>query len=313
MRRQVIALTAAVVIAIATATPAWAKGDGDLFNHNVTPGKGHDVTAEVWSNPGKGQASGGGNSKGRESTSVDGQSPAEATKSLDNRRSQAQFQCDQLAATATSASNTINSNQAPGNSAAVTAAEQSLRTATAQLQQYCQGWMVDNNTFRADNIAPRPDPAYLGRRAVLSLDLPGASPVIDPSPSLNQWKMAAVGYPLWLSVADPRTSMSTAITVEGHSVSLSATRAAVTFSMGDGNSVSCAQTTKWSGSVRAGTPSPTCGYRYQKPSSPGSYRITASTSWQVTWSVMGQSGTLQITKAGGQELPVGELQSVVVR
>lgn len=106
MRRQVIALTAAVVIAIATATPAWAEGDGDGFDHRVTPGKGHDVTAEVWSNPGKGQASGGGNSKGRESTSVDGQSPAEATKSLDNRRSQAQFQCDQLAATAMSASNT---------------------------------------------------------------------------------------------------------------------------------------------------------------------------------------------------------------
>lgn len=300
MRRQVIALTTALLVSLTAATtPAWAGGDANGWGHHVTPGAGgHDIGADVWKNGGTGKGR-----TGHDSTSVDGQTPADAGKALNNRKSQLVYQCTQIASSLTTAAN------APAGKNKNTA----LADLMAQFNKGCTGLTMNGGKPVATNVAPRPDPAYLGRRAVLYLDLPGARPVISPAPAVNKWKMTAVGYPLWLSVTDPRSQVSTSITVEGYQVSLKATRSAVHFSMGDGNSVSCASTTAWSRSVKAGTTSPTCGYRYQEPSAPGSYKVTATTGWEVTWSVMGASGTVGIDKAGGVQLPVGELQSVVVR
>lgn len=299
MRRQVIALGTAALLTLSTMTaaPAWARGDGTNWNGNVTPGQGgHDVGADVWKDGGKGGS-------GKDSTSVDGQTPAEAGKSLDNRKSQAQYKCDQIAGQMKSMAGQDPNNK--GNDA-------KMKNLTGQFNQSCTGVSDATKPGTVTNVKPRPDPGYLGRRAALTLDLPGAHPVVSPDPSLNKWRMAAVGYPLWLSVDDPRSQVSTSITVEGYQVSLSAKRSAIQYNMGDGNTVSCGVTTQWTKAVKAGTPSPTCGYRYQKPSEPGKYKVTASAGWQVTWSVMGETGTIGIDKAGGVQLPVGELQSVVV-
>ncbi len=99
MRRQVIAGGAALVLGLSliTAPSAWARGDGGDWSNQVTPGGGgHDVSAEVWRNGGGGGSSGTGGSSGsgagqgpKEATSVDGQTPADAAHSLDNRRSRA--------------------------------------------------------------------------------------------------------------------------------------------------------------------------------------------------------------------------------
>ena len=97
----------------------------------------------------------------------------------------------------------------------------------------------------------------------------------------------------------------------GQIVSLSAKRNGLSFDMGDGHTVHCDATTPWSPSVEPGTPSPTCGYTYQQAAPPEGYKVTAITSWDVTWSVLGHTGSVHIEKAGGQMLPVGELESVV--
>lgn len=297
MRRQVAAFCVAALLGLSTATSAWAGGDSG-YNHNVTPGQGgHDVGADVWKDGGSGKGG-----AGKDSTSIDGQTPQEASKSLDTRKSQSQYKCDQIAGQM----------KGLGGQAPNKANDAKMKNLTGQFNQSCTGVSDATKPGTVTNVKPRPDPGYLGRRAALTLDLPGAHPVISPDPSLNKWKMAAVGYPLWLSVTDPRSQVSTSITVEGYQVSLSAKRSAIRYNMGDGNTVSCGATTQWTKSVKAGTASPTCGYRYQKPSDPGRYKVTASAGWQVTWSVMGETGTIGIDKAGGVQLLVGELQSVVV-
>ena len=44
------------------------------------------------------------------------------------------------------------------------------------------------------------DPQVVAREAVARLRLTAPKPAVGPPPSINKWKMAAVGYPLWLWV-----------------------------------------------------------------------------------------------------------------
>lgn len=156
---------------------------------------------------------------------------------------------------------------------------------------------------------PPPSPAALGAEAVAALTLPDATPMVGPDPSRNKWNMVAIGYPIWLWTEGVDTLTASA-SVRGHTISLVARRTSVSFSMGDGQKVSCIMTTAWVPGVRAGAPSPTCGYTYAQT---GQYRVAALAQWQVTWSVLGESGTIPVAKGAARQLPVGELQAVVVR
>jgi hypothetical protein len=149
--------------------------------------------------------------------------------------------------------------------------------------------------------------------AVARLQLPTISPGIGPSPDLNPWKMAAVGYPLWLW-ADGATHVGpVSDSVAGLSVSLEADVSSLTFRMGDGHSVTCAGSGHpWTAAVEPGTKSPTCGYTYAKPSLPdGPYTVAAIANWAVTWTSNGQSGVINVPAVDSTELPVGELQVLV--
>lgn len=157
--------------------------------------------------------------------------------------------------------------------------------------------------------APAPPPAaLLGAQAVLQLQFPLTMPHIGPPPSVNQWRKAFVGYPLWLW-SNGETTLAQQTTVMGYPVSLQATRSAVHYDMGDGGSVDCATSTPWvQGSAAPGVPSPDCGYTYQKA---GTYQVTAVVTWTVTWTALGQSGTIPVQKAGRVTLLVGELEAIV--
>ena len=159
-------------------------------------------------------------------------------------------------------------------------------------------------TLRAEDVA------YL---AVATLQLPKTKPDIGPPPSINQWKMAAVGYPLWLSADGPRHVGPVATSVFNLSVSLEARLTETTYRMGDGHQVRCrGGGTAWTRAVKPGSPSPTCGYRYTKPSLPrGNYTVTATSSWAVTWRANGETGIITVPLSGTSELPVGELQVLV--
>ena len=101
------------------------------------------------------------------------------------------------------------------------------------------------------------------------LQLPVSAPGIGPDPDVNEWKMAAIGYPLWLWADGPTHVGPVGQNVAGLSVSLDAQLSKTVFRMGDGKSVTCAGGGKpYASWVQPGAKSPTCGYVYEKPSLP---------------------------------------------
>jgi hypothetical protein len=149
--------------------------------------------------------------------------------------------------------------------------------------------------------------------AVARLQLPTVAPGIGPSPELNPWDMAAVGYPLWLW-ADGTTHVGPiSDAVAGLSVSLEAEVTSLTFRMGDGHTINCPATGHpWTTAVEPGRKSPNCGYSYAQPSLPDdTYTVAAIANWAVTWTSNGQSGVINVPAVDTTELPVGELQVLV--
>ncbi len=156
-------------------------------------------------------------------------------------------------------------------------------------------------------------PGQAGAIAVARLKLPAVGPGIGPSPDLNRWQMAAVGYPLWLWADGPTQVGPVSDSVAGLSVSLRAEVSSLTFRMGDGTVVNCTGAgDKWTEAVEPGTKAPNCGHTYTKPSLPkGSYTVAALTNWAVTWTANGQSGVINVPAVQTTEIPVGELQVLV--
>lgn len=156
------------------------------------------------------------------------------------------------------------------------------------------------------------DPAIVAQQAIAQMTLPDTTIKVGPPPSINEWKMAVVGYPLWLWIDTP-DAQTTTVTQQGITITLNASRASTTFTMGDGTMETCETTTPWTEGVQPGTPSPTCGHTYLTPSLPkGNYTITATAHWSVDWTALGQAGTVPLDVTGAADLPVGELQSVIV-
>lgn len=142
------------------------------------------------------------------------------------------------------------------------------------------------------------------------LKLPMPVPQFGPDPKNNEWKMLAVGFPVWLWTSGPRT-MSSSSSMSGVTFTLTARLRSTSFNTGDGRSVTCTGMTSYSPNVKAGTPSPTCGHVYTKPSLPaGNYRVQAESHWDVTWSVAGFTGVLPVTRTATAELPIGELNAL---
>jgi hypothetical protein len=149
--------------------------------------------------------------------------------------------------------------------------------------------------------------------AAAYLPLKPGKPTVGPPPNLNKWKMAAVGYPLWIWAEGDLDPAPVSQSVSGLTVSLDANLAQIVYDMGDGTRITCGPGTPWrKGSAPAGTPSPDCGHTYTKPSLPkGSYTIAATTHWSVAWTAGGQSGTIPFTQTTTTTLPVGEVQALV--
>lgn len=145
------------------------------------------------------------------------------------------------------------------------------------------------------------------------MKLPDAAARVGPDPFANEWQMTAVGYPQWLWTDSPATQQ-VSVTEQGLTVELNARRTSTTFELGDGAKKTCHSMKPWSKSVQPGTPSPVCGHTYRKASLPeGNYEVTATESWEVTWSALGQSGVISTQRSGASfSLPVGQLQALVV-
>lgn len=157
------------------------------------------------------------------------------------------------------------------------------------------------------------DLSAMARTLIVRLQLPDPTPRFGPDPEANEWKMAAVGYPLWLWTDGPRT-VTSRVRAYGITFTLRATWLSTTFDMGDGHTVTCTATRAYPRTARPGAASPDCGYTYEKASLPkGSYTVTATTNWRIGWSALGASGSLPGTYTATRALAVGELNALVVR
>ncbi|MGI8457914.1 MAG: hypothetical protein ACR2LI_07360 [Propionibacteriaceae bacterium] len=159
-------------------------------------------------------------------------------------------------------------------------------------------------------VLPAIPPEVIAYQAVAELKLTAPKPVIGPSPDLNKWKSAVVGYPLWLSVDGSATPPAVSDSVYDVSVSLQARLTKVVFDMGDGSKVTCTQFSHpWSPSVATGAKSPWCGHTYVSvPKGSTTYTVTANAYWSVDWQINGSTGTLPFYQSSSEELPVSELQ-----
>ncbi|MBA3020724.1 hypothetical protein [Propionicimonas sp.] len=157
-----------------------------------------------------------------------------------------------------------------------------------------------------------PNPSASLREVVANLKLPDPTPRFGPDPSVNEWNMLAVGFPIWLWTDQP-TRITTTAHHDGLTFQLTATWQSTTFNMGDGHTTTCTTTTIYPPHLdKPGRPSPTCGYIYEVASpAKKPYTVTADTHWQINWAAADQTGTLNTTYTGNRTLDVGELQSLV--
>ena len=146
--------------------------------------------------------------------------------------------------------------------------------------------------------------------AATQIQLPTPTPQIGPDPTLNEWNMVAVRYPIWLSIADTTTKQSS-ITTHGVTLQLQASYSHTSYNMGDGNTITCYQNTPWNNGVKPGTPSPNCGYRYLKVPPNKKATITATTTWNITWTSQQQTGKLTTTRQANRTIDIGELTSII--
>jgi hypothetical protein len=157
--------------------------------------------------------------------------------------------------------------------------------------------------------APTVSPAALAQMARNQLRLP--TPVIAANPPGEQ----LVSLPTWLWLSGGWTTTSATASVPGVSVTAVATPTSVTWSMGDGNTVSCAGPgTSFPTGTDPHASSPTCGYTYRSSSAgqPGeAYAVSATVHWTVTWSGAGQNGVFpDMTTTGTAAFRVAESQAI---
>ncbi|MEO3810773.1 hypothetical protein ABGB17_17365 [Sphaerisporangium sp. B11E5] len=141
-------------------------------------------------------------------------------------------------------------------------------------------------------------------------------PKISSSPRPSDPQL--VRLPIWLAIAHDiwHPYMSTA-SAGGITATARATPVRVAWVMGDGAIVVCLGpgTRYRDGKDDPRRSSPTCGHTYLESSAEAPharYRVTATVTWSVTWSAIGQSGTLPaLTTTAATSFRVAESQAIV--
>lgn len=161
-------------------------------------------------------------------------------------------------------------------------------------------------------------PGQAARSLIQSFRLEGITVGFAPDPTVAGSK-SYVGVPIWMWVENP-TPLSygpyvQSTTLGGVTITATAQVTSIVWNMGDGTTVACAN---------AGTPfvvaygavdSPTCGHRYARTSATqpgGTFPITATSQWQVSWEGGGESGMIPLTTTATSSVRINEIQSVNV-
>lgn len=156
---------------------------------------------------------------------------------------------------------------------------------------------------------PPPDPRVLAREAMNAMRLKAVNIGIVPEP--RPGSIGIIGLPTWMWVDGPAENTWGPITrtasAGGFTVRATAKVKKVVWDMGDGTQVVC---------LTKGTPyadsygrqsSPDCGHTYTRQ---GSYVVTATSYWSVTWTGVGESGVIPLDLSRTTNITMGESQVI---
>jgi len=155
--------------------------------------------------------------------------------------------------------------------------------------------------------AAQPDPGTVAQQAVASMQLQAVR--VGIVPEARAGSVGLVGMPNWMWVSAPDAQTFGPITrtasAGGWTVSATAKVASVSWDMGDGRVVTCAGPgTPYEASYGAAS-SPDCGHTYTRQ---GDYTVRATSHWVVTWSGIGQAGTISLDLTQATDVTIGEAQ-----
>lgn len=161
------------------------------------------------------------------------------------------------------------------------------------------------------------DPEVIARQVIARITMPASTPVFGPDPDINKITPGklVVGFPYWLTVPG-EGFLTTSETSQGLRLRLDSRRVKVVYQMGDGTTLECAKTQPWPGPRLGvngqGVPkeSPVCGHRF---ATKGTYTVTATVHWEVTWNGAGQSGVVPLQFTDSKTFEVVPLQTRVER
>ncbi|MEV1332747.1 hypothetical protein AB0J20_24610 [Micromonospora costi] len=158
-----------------------------------------------------------------------------------------------------------------------------------------------------------PDPEELARRALARLTIKPPRIAVAPRRGTGP---GLVGLPVWMWGQDTPETFGKELfereSERGLTVEITATFDRIVWDMGNGETVTCdgAGTAYRVDGPRAGGTSPTCGYDSGYPKA-GTYRVSATTHWTVTWEGGGQRGRIPVTRTTGTvPIQIDELQVV---
>jgi len=190
---------------------------------------------------------------------------------------------------------------------------------TKQYQRSCAGGTASQEMVwlasPPDGFGTPPDPAELANRALASITLrpPTVGIAPDKGPGL-------VGLPVWLwTDPSPETwgPQHASASAPGLTVSIEAQVVKIVWTMGDGSTpITCETSGTAYDPARHRDVSPPCGYagypRSSRNQPGGTYQVTATTTWEVTWTGGSRRGTLplQIRTSDPRPIQIDELQVV---
>jgi hypothetical protein len=157
---------------------------------------------------------------------------------------------------------------------------------------------------------PPVDPRVLAEQAIASLVMRAPEIRMAPPPGSAS---GLVGLPVWMWTEREEEFLGPArqsVSAGGVTVAAVGEVSRIVWDMGDGTTVVCGAGTPYSPGVQGR--SPDCGHVYAQASSRhvpggGPWPITATSTWMVTWSGGGLSGTETLELSSSAELFVGEL------
>ncbi len=118
-----------------------------------------------------------------------------------------------------------------------------------------------------------------------------------------------IGMPTWMWVSNRADNTWGPITREataaGFTVTATAKVVKIVWNMGDGSSVTCTGPGTQYSDGYGKQSSPTCGHTYTRP---GSYAVSATSYWEVSWSGIGQSGVIPVNFTSTANITMGEVQ-----